>query len=105
MLPAPQEIQLLLLIKKDLVISIGREFRTSAVCSVPPQGCEDVGAGWNGHWEELWPCGKYTVAGKIQSTSRVLSSWDGCLDLSWLVCSAGSMAVLHGDMEMPRSYC
>lgn len=43
MLPAPQEISLLLTIKKDLVISIGREFRTSAVCSVPPQGCEDVG--------------------------------------------------------------
>lgn len=30
-LPALQEIQLLLIIKKDLVISIGKEFRTSAV--------------------------------------------------------------------------
>lgn len=33
MLPAPEEIQPLLLIKKVVVISLGREFRTSAACT------------------------------------------------------------------------
>lgn len=65
MLPPPQEIQLLLIIKKDLVISIGREFRTSAVCSVPPQGCEDVEAG------QQWPLGRAVAVWKIQISPRV----------------------------------
>lgn len=90
------------------MISIGREFRTSAVCSVPPQGCEDVGAGQQWPLEELWPCGKYTTTGKIQSSPRVWSSWDGCLGLSWLVCSDaqwaqwlyGNASGRHGDARV-----
>lgn len=69
MLPAPQEIQLLLIIKKDLVISVGREFRTSAVFHHRDVKMWELGS--SGHWEELWLCGKYTAAGKIQNSPRV----------------------------------
>lgn len=69
MLPAPQEIQPLLIIKKDLVISLGREFRTSAACGgagLAPHH-RDVRMwklGSNGHRQGLWPCGKYYALGK-----------------------------------------
>lgn len=42
-------------------------------CSVPPQGCEDVGAG------QLCPLGRAVAVWKIQSSPRVGSSWDGYL--------------------------
>lgn len=60
------------------MFSVGREFRTSAVCSVPPQACEDVGAG------QQWPLGRAVAVWKIHCSRKTQSSpkvwsWDGCL--------------------------
>lgn len=79
------------------MISVGREFRTSAVCSVPPQGCEDVGAG------QQWPLGRAVAVWKIHCSRENTRQSQG-MKLGWLLRPLGSMAMLHGDMGMPASH-
>lgn len=67
-------------------------------CSVPPQGCEDVGAG------QQWPLGRAVAVWKIHCSRENTKQSQGMKQLE-LLRSAGSMAMLHGDMEMPVSHC
>lgn len=55
----------------------------------------------------MWRCGSWAAVaiGKSCSCVENTNQSQGMKQLGWLLRPVGSMAVLHGDMEMPASHC
>lgn len=108
-LPAPQEIQPLLIIKKDLVISLGREFRTSAVHS----GADLVSQG-HGTWAAKASSKGFGCVENTQQerTGKATVGYETARMAAWPVpgalltfCVGTVLLMLHGGMEVWGTCC